>query len=245
MRRYAAWCRQPDDSQGPREDPIVKGVQRPGGISAEDVADWKVPAGDGVSGCMEQTRACAEAATAGRLGRYLGIPKPPERWVQDEVTNAMNRSTPPLALTALLGGLLSSLGGCRNHDKAPPAQPPLVDAAPRTPPTDAAGPALARTRRYARASSVTAHPTSRVCMSTRRAATAGRPSQAADESPFDGGSRSITRRTTLSHASRPSDRSLASTSATTGPPATGCSAQPPSAPRSSTRWLRISATSPA
>jgi hypothetical protein len=91
---------------------------------------------------MEQTRACAEAATAGRLGRYLGIPKPPERWVQDEVTNAMNRSTPPLALTALLGGLLSSLGGCRNHDKAPPAQPPLVDAAPRTPPTDAARPGL-------------------------------------------------------------------------------------------------------
>lgn len=68
-----------------------------------------------------------------------------ERWVQERVTNAMNRSTPPLALTALVGGLFSCLGGCRSHDKAPPAQPPpLADAATgvRTPPEDAARPGL-------------------------------------------------------------------------------------------------------
>ena len=59
------------------------------------------------------------------------------------VTKAMNRSAPLLAPTALISGLLASFAGCRDHDKAPPAQPPpLADAAPRTPPADAARPGL-------------------------------------------------------------------------------------------------------
>jgi|JI10StandDraft_1071094.scaffolds.fasta_scaffold28579_3 hypothetical protein len=97
---------------------------------------------------MEKARVCARSGNRWPIGTIPGHPghpllKPPELWVQDEVTNLTNRSTPLLAPTTLVGGLLACFAGCRDHDKAPPAPPPpLVDAAPRTPPADAARPGL-------------------------------------------------------------------------------------------------------